>query len=146
MLKKDVYKSSLAVQLYSANIRKPFGFVEKANAGGLESGGALWSIDSDFDCRGVAPGALYSITDHCGQITILNRDIDAGYLAAQVRQAGLDYGFNRDFRPSLKLMRDLEIELPESADGSFDCGAMQAWAKFRDELDRIDTEFTIMLS
>jgi type I restriction enzyme M protein len=55
VLKKDVYKSVATVPLYSANIRKPFGVVAKANAGSLEHGGALWSIDSDFDCRGVAP-------------------------------------------------------------------------------------------
>jgi type I restriction enzyme M protein len=90
-------------------------------------------------------GAVYSITDHCGEITILNELIEPGYLAAQVRQAGMDHGFNRDFRPSLGLMRDLEIELPEGADGSLDRKTMEAWSTYRDELERIDTEFSTLL-
>ncbi|QTN20046.1 SAM-dependent DNA methyltransferase [Brevundimonas sp. AJA228-03] len=146
VLKKDVYKSGAAVPLYSANIRKPFGFVAAANAGGLEHGGALWSIDSDFDCRGISAGAEYAITDHCGQITILDPEIDPGYLAAQVRQAGVDHGFNREFRPSLGLIQDLEIELPQNEDGTLDRDTMEAWSQYRDELDRIDAEFSALLA
>lgn len=146
VLKKDVYKSSSGVPLYSANVRKPFGYVATPNAGALENGGALWSIDSDFDCRGVPVGDTYSITDHCGEIRILNADIDPGYLATQVKQAGLDYGFNREFRPSLSLMRDLEIELPETDDGVWDRVAMEAWSRYRDELDRIDMELMQLIA
>jgi type I restriction enzyme M protein len=144
VLKKEVYRSSSGIPLYSANIRKTFGLVEKANAGGLEHGGALWSIDSDFDCRAVAPGDLYAITDHCGQIALLDATVEPRYLAQQIRQAGLDYGFNREFRPSLKLMASLEIELPIT-EGKFDYGAMQAWSDYRDELERIESEFSALL-
>lgn len=140
VLKKEVHKVTTGVKLYSANIRHPFGFVTAANAGGLEYGGALWSIDSDFDCRHVAPGEAYSITDHCGQIAIKVPDIDPAYLAAQVRQAGLDNGFNRDFRPSLELMYKLEITLPVKEDGSFDLELMQAWSAFREKLELFKQE------
>jgi hypothetical protein len=134
VLKRDVYKSSADVPLFSANIRKPFGYVKEANAGGLEHGGAVWSIDSDFDCRPVAAGATYAITDHCGEITLMTDTIDPGFLAAQVRQSGIDNGFNREFRPSLGLMRDLEIDLPEDDSGQLDLEAMAAWTAYRDEL------------
>jgi len=125
--------------VWSANVRKPFGYVteakaSRARAGGLVHGGALWSIDSDFDCRHVAAGDEYAITDHCGQIAILNSEIDPAYLAAQVRQAGLDYGFNRDFRPSLELMRKLEVVLPITADEKFDLELMQQWSAYREKM------------
>lgn len=145
VLKKAVYKSTAEVPLYSANIRKPFGYVKEANAGGLVNGGALWSIDSDFDCRGVAAGDTYAITDHCGEIAIKDASIEPGFLASQVRQAGIDNGFNREFRPSLGLMRDLEIELPEKPDGSLDRTAMEEWSAYRDELERIGAEFEALL-
>ena len=107
MLKKEIHQNRSGVALYSANVRKPFGFVTTANAGGLPYGGALWSMDSDFDCRSVSSGEIYSITDHCGEMKILVPGIDPAYLAAQIRQAGLDYGFNREFRPSLEMIGKL---------------------------------------
>jgi hypothetical protein len=144
VLKRDVHNVKSGVKLFSANVRKPFGFVSNANAGGLQYGGALWSIDSDFDCRGVSPGETYSITDHCGQITLLVPDIDPAYLAAQVRQAGLDYGFNREFRPSLELIRKLEIELPVDDHGNFDLKLMQDWTSFREKMELFKNELSIL--
>ena len=135
VLKKHIHANRTGFNLYSANVRKPFGFVLAANAGGLQYGGALWSIDSDFDCRHVAVGEEYSITDHCGEITILVPTIEPRYLARQVLQAGMDYGFTRDFRPSLSLMADLEITLPVTGDGEFDTLNMTAWADYSEETE-----------
>ena len=140
ILKKNIHKVTEGLTVWSANVRKPFGYVTeakagRAKAGGLAHGGALWSIDSDFDCRHVAAGDEYAITDHCGQIAILDSEIDPAYLAAQVRQAGLDYGFNRDFRPSLELMRKLEVVLPITADGKFDLELMQQWSAYREKME-----------
>lgn len=135
VLKKEIHQNRSGVALYSANVRKPFGFVTTANAGGLPYGGALWSMDSDFDCRSVSAGETYSITDHCGEMKILVPGIDPAYLAAQIRQAGLDYGFNREFRPSLEMIGKLEVELPVDAAGAFDLDLMQRWTAYRMTLD-----------
>lgn len=145
VLKKDIHQNRSGVVLYSANVRKPFGFVKSSNAGNLQYGGALWSIDSDFDCRHVAPGEKYSITDHCGEINLLVSDIDPAYLAAQIRQAGLDYGFNREFRPSLEMIGKLEIEIPTDAQGNFDLPLMQQWTSYRMELDLFKQEMANLL-
>ena len=142
MLKKEIHTNREGYELYSANVRKTFGFVHVANAGSLQYGGALWSIDSDFDCRSVAPGESYSITDHCGEITILVESIEPRYLARQVLQAGSDYGFTREFRPSLGLMADLEISLPVTEDGVFDAGVMKEWADFSEEMEKTAGEIT----
>jgi len=92
-------------------------------------------MDSDFDCRSVSSGETYSITDHCGEMKILVPGIDPAYLAAQIRQAGLDYGFNREFRPSLEMIGKLEVELPVDAAGNFDLDLMQRWTAYRMTLD-----------
>lgn len=136
VLKKEVFQKRTGISLFSANVRKPFGYVAIANAGNLEFGGALWSLDSDFDCRGVPAGELYSITDHCGEVRLLVSNIDPHYLARQIRQAGLEMGYNRDFRPSLGLIKDLEINLPIDKAGNFDLTLMQAWTEFHEELVR----------
>ena len=135
VLKKEIYQNKKGVPLFSANVRKIFGYVHASNAGSLINGGALWSIDSDFDCRGVAQGEVYSITDHCGQIELLTPSIDSSYIASQVRQAGLDQGFNREYRPSLGLMRELQIDLPVNDDGEFDLELMKEWSAFGEEIE-----------
>jgi type I restriction-modification system DNA methylase subunit len=145
VLKKEIYKLKTNIPLYSANIRKPFGFVHVANAGNLPHGGALWSIDSDFDCRGISSGEVYSITDHCGQIELLVPDIDPSYLASQIRQAGLDQGFNREYRPSLKVIADLEIDLPVTEIGEFDLEIMQKWSGFSEEIERTKEDIEKLL-
>ena len=145
VLKKDIYEKRTGISLFSANVRSPFGYVDIANAGELEYGGALWSIDSDFDCRGVASGEQYSITDHCGQIKILVDNIDPHYLARQIKQAGLNQGFNRDYRPSLGVIRDLEIDLPIDSKGNFDISIMQEWTAFQEEIDRTNDEINKLL-
>lgn len=146
VLKKDIHTIKSGVKLYSANVRKMFGFVNTSNAGKLKYGGVLWSIDSDFDCRHVSPGETYSITDHCGQLEILVPGIDPSYLADQVRQAGLDYGFDRDFRPSLEMIGKLEIELPVDSNNSFDTSLMEAWTEYRQNLERFKQEMAKLLN
>lgn len=133
VLKKDVFEKRTGVPLFSANVRKPFGFVPNANAGGHTFGGALWGIDTDFDCRGVPPGEIYSITDHCGEVAILVNDIEPHYLARQIRLAGIDLGLDRDFRASLAIMADLEINLPITTTGEFDFELMQSWTDFHED-------------
>ena len=140
VLKKQVYRSEATIPLFSANIRKPFGYVHSNNAGNLEFGGALWSIDSDFDCKGVAPGEIYSITDHCGQLEILDEDIEPRFLAMEVKRVGLEYGFNREYRPSLKVMGELEVELPIDANGQFNYQLMKSWADYDEEIEKIKEE------
>jgi len=145
VLKKQVYRLKTNIPLFSANIRKPFGCVHAPNAGNLKYGGALWSIDSDFDCRGVAPGEIYSITDHCGEIQMLNQNINPHYLATQVRQAGGDQGFNREYRPSLGIMAEVQIDLPITKNGEFDLALMCRWAEYQTELEHKEHEIEAIM-
>lgn len=135
VLKKDIFQKQTSIPLYSANVRKPFGCVDVANAGNLENGGVLWSIDSDFDCVGVSPGEIYSITDHCGQATILVPGIEPRYLATQIRQAGTDMGLNRDYRASLNAMADISVDLPVLPSGDFDYQLMKEWSDFQEAIN-----------
>lgn len=145
VLKKEIYQNRTQIPLFSANIRKPFGYVYAANAGRLEHGGCLWSIDSDFDCRGVPEGEEYSITDHCGQVTILDSNIDPYYLAVQIMHVGTENGFNREYRPSLGVMSELSIDLPILDDGvTFDLELMQQWTAFYDEIEKFNQEYQTM--
>jgi type I restriction enzyme M protein len=145
VLKKDIYSLKTDIKVYSANIRKAFGYVAAANAGNLINGGCLWSIDSDFDCRGVAPGEVYSITDHCGQLEILSNRIDPHYLSRQINQVGIDLGFNREFRPSLNTMTGIEIEIPITSSGEFDLDFMIEDTEFHEKIEKINASIKSLL-
>ena len=140
VLKKEIFQKQTGIPIFSANVRKPFGYSVNANAGNLFYGGTLWSIDSDFDCIGVSPGEVYTITDHCGQLEIKVDGIEPRYLASQIRQAGIDQGLSRDYRSSLKVMAEIEIELPIKKDGSYDYELMKTWADFQDRLEHTELE------
>ena len=140
VLKKEIFQSQTSIPLFSANIRKPFGYVKEPNGGNLPYGGALWSIDSDFDCKGVSSGEVYSITDHCGQVEFLIDGIEPRYFAKLVRQAGIDHGFSRDFRPSLQVFTELEIDIPVKENNEFDYELMNLWANYLDEVEKMESD------
>ena len=146
VLKKDIYQKQTGIPIFSANVRKPFGYSVAANAGNLVNGGALWSIDSDFDCVGVSPGQVYTITDHCGQVAIIVPNIEPRYLASLIRKAGIDQGLSRDYRSSLQIMKEIEIELPVTDSGDFDFKLMEEWSDFQEHLERTQTELTKLLA
>jgi hypothetical protein len=50
----------------------------------------------------------------------------------------MDMGFNREYRPSLKIMEDIEIDLPVSGNGEFDIDAMVKDTEFQDELESLE--------
>ena len=146
VLKKDIYQTQTGIPIFSANVRKPFGYSAHANAGQLPHGGVLWSIDSDFDCVGVSPGEVYTITDHCGQAEIKVAGIEPRYLASQIRQAGIDQGLSRDYRSSLGIMAEIEIGLPVKSNDTFDFDLMNAWSDFQEQLDRTAAGLKKLLS
>lgn len=146
VLKKDIYQTQTGIPIFSANVRKPFGYSVDPNAGKLPHGGVLWSIDSDFDCVGVSPGQVYTITDHCGQAEIKVAGIEPRYLASQIRQAGIDQGLSRDYRSSLGIMGEIEIALPVKANDAFDFDLMTAWSDFQEQLDRTASSLKKLLS
>lgn len=64
----------------------------------------------------------------------------------EIKRVGLENGFNREYRPSLKVMGDLQIELPILEDGTFDYELMRQWADYDEEVERIREELVKIIS
>lgn len=94
----------------------------------------------------MAPGKIYSISDHVGQIEIKVKDIDGNFLARMVLQAGVDEGFNREYRLSKELMRDLEISLPVKPSGGFDYELMKSYSSYLDKYESKFNEIMMAMS
>lgn len=133
VVQKEVYLLTEGIPVYSANVRSPFGFIQKANAGSLPNGGCLWAIDSDYDVREVGPEDRYWITDHTGELEIKDPRLNPVFVARQLRRAGLVKGLGRDYRASLQNMKRLSIRIPAKRTGAGlepDRATQDAWARF----------------
>ncbi len=122
ILKKQIFYSKGTIPAYSANVFKPFGFLDKPNESitDFKCVYVLWGIDGNFEFNVKHKGELFAVTDHCGAIKILDSSIIAEYLVYQLEIKKYKMGFDRTLRASLANMETIIVDIPVKADGSFD--------------------------
>jgi hypothetical protein len=120
VLKEEIFGSTDGVPLYSANVFKPFGYLEKSNIDDFSKVQILWGIDGIFEFNIMPAGVTFATTDHCGVIRILDEKIVPEYLLYQLRLKGHLLGYDRSLRPSLAKMREVEISFPTDNKGNLD--------------------------
>ena len=120
LIKKNIQDPSRPITAYSANVFRPFGWVETSNVADFTCPTLLWGIDGEFDVQYIPAGEPFATTDHCGAIQILNPFIVPDFLLYAVNKAADEARFTRSFRPSLSSMRELNVRIPVRGDGSFD--------------------------
>lgn len=122
ILKKEIFYSKGTVPVYSANVCKPFGFLDKPNESITDFNWdyVLWGIDGNFEFNVKHRGELFAVTDHCGAIKILDPSIIPEYLVYQLEIKKYEMGFDRTLRASLANMKTVIVDIPVMADGSLD--------------------------
>lgn len=108
------------IPLYSANVFKPFGYLEKSNITKFENPYIIWGIDGNFDLAYIPAGEVFATTDHCGTIEILDAHINPQYLLYQLNLKKHEYGFDRGLRSNMENVRQVVVEFPVLEDGSLD--------------------------
>lgn len=83
VLKKDIVDSGIPV--FSANVNKPFGYVEVTNIDFFDSPSILWGIDGIFDYSFIEEGIEFATTDHCGLLRIEEQKIYPKYIFHMLR-------------------------------------------------------------
>ena len=135
-LKKDVLSSGIPI--YSANVKKPFGYVRKSNIEDFSKPALLWGIDGIFDWNYISPYAEFATTDHCGVLYVQHPKLDPLYIYYILRNTKDQYGFDRTYRASLKNIQDnITVTIPILDDGSFDMDAQQELAIKYQKLDQL---------
>lgn len=131
LLKQELFQSKGKVPVYSANVLKPFGFIEKPNESiaNFEHDYVIWGIDGNFEFNIMPKGEAFVITDHCGAIRILDDAIVPEYIAYQLELIRQEYGFDRTLRASLKNMKNVIISVPTNGKSSFDKEQQEALVK-----------------
>ncbi|MGB8656265.1 MAG: restriction endonuclease subunit S [Candidatus Zixiibacteriota bacterium] len=120
IIKREIFKSKGKIPLYSANVQKPFGFVDQSNIDDFKHDYVLWGIDGNFDFSIKRKKEKFATTDHCGAIRILNSHILPEYLVHQLEIRRHELGFDRTLRASLANIRMVTVSIPIAADGTID--------------------------
>ena len=100
------------IPVYSANVKKPFGYINKELLGNYTSDSVLWGIDGDWMVGFMPSGKAFYPTDHCGVLRVKSENIRAKILAFGLENEGRKVGFRREYRASLERVRNLQIPLP----------------------------------
>lgn len=148
VLRKDLEKikdsHNATIPLYSANVHKPFWFVESSNISDFSSPFILWWIDGDFDFSIQESGGIFATTDHCGCIKILDRNIYPWYLLYVLRIAKTIYNFDRSLRSNLENISKIEVSIPVKENWEFDLGKQKEVAEKYEKLEKIKDRIRIM--
>lgn len=138
VLRKDLFamknNPDATIQLFSANVLKPFGNVIRSNILDFNKYRVLWGIDGNFDIKVISPNIRFATTDHCGAIEILNDEIDPNYLMHALEAKKHEYGLDRTLRASLENVKKITFKVPIK-NGRFDLVAQQRTAA---SLERIN--------
>lgn len=103
---KDLYP------VYSANVKEPFGFINKLLFDDFDEPSILWGIDGDWMVEFVEKDNPFFPTDHCGVLRVLDSKIEPYYVSLVLETIGNYHGFSRSYRASTERIAAVQIPLP----------------------------------
>ena len=102
------------IPVYSANVFKPFGYIDKLLFEDFNRPSVIWGIDGDWLVNTVDKNILFYPTDHCGILRLKKENIFIEkYVAYALQQAGIEYGFSREKRASIDRIKTIKIPVPD---------------------------------
>jgi hypothetical protein len=133
--------------VYSASVRRVFGYTTVSNLSDFEHDSLLWGIDWLFDWNRIPAGQPFATTDHCGRLLIKDPLIDSEYLLWALRSTRSSYGFDRVFRASLGHVKgSVEVAIPVDSHGQFDLARQRSLAAQHRQIDALRTTALTALS
>ena len=112
VLQKNV-KENGKYPIYSANVYKPFGYIDELLFDDFNSVFVLWGIDGDWMTNYILPNNPFYPTDHCGVIKCIDNSVNMVYFNYAFNIVGKEYGFNRNLRASIDRIEKLQIPIPD---------------------------------
>ncbi len=103
-------KEQGGIPVYSANVKKPFGFIDREILSNYEKDSVLWGIDGDWVVGFVPKNTPFYPTDHCGVLRV--NEGKARLIAYILEYEGIQAGFSRNLRASIQRIATLKIIFP----------------------------------
>lgn len=102
------------IPVYSANVFKPFGFLDNLLITDFSKKSVLWGIDGDWMVNTIDKDIPFYPTDHCGILRLKsNAKLLEHYVAYALKKEGDAYGFSRSKRASLDRIETIKIPVPD---------------------------------
>ena len=143
ILKSQVFNSIGDIPAYSANVFQPFGFLSSTNITDFKHNYILWGIDGKFEFNVIKKDKKFATTDHCGTIEILDDRIIPEYLQYELELQSKIWGYDRNLRPSLTIMKEVIVKIPADEHGDFDIVKQQKIVKKYLQLKSLKNELNI---
>lgn len=100
------------IPVFSANVREPFGMINKLLFSDFDIASVLWGIDGDWMVRYMPEDCKFYPTDHCGVLRVKTPKINPYYAAMAMDIVGQQYGFSRTNRASIDRIEEVKLPIP----------------------------------
>lgn len=97
------------IPVYSANVKEPFGMIDKLLIDDFSKGSVLWGIDGDWMVNYIPAGVKFYPTDHCGVLRVDETKMNPHFVMFMLDVAGKQAAFNRSNRASIDRIKSLSI-------------------------------------
>ncbi len=108
---QDTYSPN-SIPVYSANVLKPFGYINQAFFENFDIASVMWGIDGDWMVNYLPANQPFFPTDHCGVIRVQTDQVNPKYLAKLLDKAGEEERFSRHHRASTERVKNLTLSFP----------------------------------
>ncbi|WBF52865.1 N-6 DNA methylase [Macrococcoides canis] len=98
--------------VYSANVFKPFGYINKNIIEDFTKPSIIWGIDGDWQVNYIKENTPFYPTDHIGYLRINSEEIKPRYLVELIKMQGETFGFSRTNRASMHKMKRMQLVIP----------------------------------
>lgn len=109
---QEMYSPDLT-PVYSANVLKPFGYINQEFFTNFDIASVMWGIDGDWMVNYLPPNQPFFPTDHCGVIRVQTDQVNPKYLAKLLNEAGEKERFSRHHRASTERVKNLTLSFPD---------------------------------
>lgn len=122
------------IPVFSANVKKPFGFINKELLKDYEKDSVLWGIDGDWMVGLIPKNTPFYPTDHCGVLQVRDKSIKAKIVSFLLDEAGKKAGFSRNLRASIERIGSVKIPLPP----------LEAQEKITNAIENIESTISLL--
>ncbi len=112
VLKNEINNEGKGIPVYSANVFKQFGYIDKELLKDFSKPSILWGIDGDWMVKTLPANKPFYPTDHCGVMRVKTDVLHPRYLAWLLLKEGQRVRFSRSNRASIDSMKGLTVKAP----------------------------------
>jgi type I restriction-modification system DNA methylase subunit len=112
VLKRELNKDGNGIPVFSANVFRPFGIINKRLLKDFKIPSVIWGIDGDWMVNCLPENYQFYPTDHCGVLRVKKDDIHPKYLAWVLKVEGEEKRFSRANRASMDSIKTITIKAP----------------------------------